>query len=324
MTSRHRRLRMTPQVRNLISETTVLPSQLIYPMFVTEGNNRETSISSMPGISSLSIDRLLQDVDLFADKGLGGILLFGVPDHKDDLGSSGYAENGVIQRALREVKREFPHLYVITDVCLCEYTSHGHCGVVHGNEIVNDETVELLIRMAVSHAEAGADMVAPSDMMDNRIGAIRKGLDAADFNNTPIMSYAVKYASALYGPFREAAGSTPSFGDRKSHQMNPANIREALREAESDIVEGADVLMVKPAGWYLDVIRELKVTMAAPVAAYQVSGEYSMIKAASHNGWIEEERAVWESLMGIRRAGADFIMTYFARDFALGKLGYRY
>lgn len=324
MTNRHRRLRMTPGIRNLISETVVRPEQLIYPMFVSEGISRVVPISSMPGISCFSIDELIKDVSQFADKPIGGILLFGVPDSKDETGSSGCADTGVVQKAVRALKSEFPHLYIITDVCLCEYTSHGHCGVIRDGEVVNDETIKLLAEMAVSHARAGADMIAPSDMMDLRVGEIRKELDREGFESLPIMSYAVKYASSLYGPFREAAQSAPSFGDRKSHQMNPANLREALREAASDLEEGADILMVKPATWYLDILRELRNIHSVPLAAYQVSGEYSMIKAAVRNGWLEEERAVWESLTAIRRAGADIILTYYAKDIAMGKLDYKY
>ncbi len=309
---------MSPALRNLVEEHSIQAQHLIYPMFVCEGEGIRREISSMPGISNYSVDEILREVDSFAGAGLGGVLLFGIPDVKDEAGSGACAENGVVQRAVRALKREFPDLLVITDVCLCEYTSHGHCGILsESSEILNDETVERLAAMAVSHGQAGADMVAPSDMMDLRVDAIRGALDEAGFGSLPVMSYAAKFASAFYGPFREAAQSAPSFGDRRSHQLNPANMREALREAEVDLLEGADILMVKPAGYYLDLVRALRDRFDVPLAAYQVSGEYSMIKAAGANGWIDEERAVWESVLSIHRAGADICITYFAKELAL-------
>lgn len=321
MTTRLRRLRMTPGLRNLVEETILAPANFIYPMFVCEGTGVRRAIPSMPGIFNFSINELLKDVEAFADTGIGGIMLFGIPDSKDETGTSGCAHNGIVQRAVGELKSKFPELVVITDVCLCEYTSHGHCGIVSPKgTILNDETIEVLGRMAVSHAEAGADMVAPSDMMDLRIGYIRSSLDAAGFTSIPVMSYAVKYASAFYGPFRDAAQSTPESGDRKSHQLNPANSHEGLQEAEADLAEGADILMVKPASHYLDMVRLLRDNFDVPIAAYQVSGEYSMIKAAAANGWIDEGRAAWESLVSIKRAGANIILSYFARDFVLGHI----
>lgn len=310
---------MTPQVRRLVEENRVSPSNLVYPMFVCEGNGVRRPISSMPGIFNLSIDELLREVETFAHTSIGGIILFGIPDTKDETGTSGCTSDGIIQRTVRALKQNFPHLFIITDVCLCEYTSHGHCGILDADgTILNDPTIEALGRMAVSHAEGGADMVAPSDMMDLRIGHIRQQLDASGFESLPIMSYAVKFASAFYGPFREAAHSTPSHGDRKSHQLSPANYREALREAQADLDEGADILMVKPASHYLDLVRALRDRHDCPIAAYQVSGEYSMLKAAAQNGWIDEQGAIRESLLSIKRAGADIILTYFARDAALG------
>ncbi len=321
MDTRLRRLRMSAGLRNLVEETTVTPGNLIYPMFVCEGAGIRRPIASMPRVFNFSVDELVRDVEKFAGTSLGGILLFGIPDAKDETGSGGCVENGVVQRAIRALKSHFPHLMVITDVCLCEYTSHGHCGIVgQVGTILNDETIEVLGQMALSHALAGADMVAPSDMMDLRIGHIRSSLDAAGFSSLPIMSYAVKYASAFYGPFRDAAQSCPTTGDRKSHQLNPANCREGLREAEADVAEGADILMVKPAAYYLDMVRLLRDRFDVPIAAYQVSGEYSMIKAAAANGWIDEARAARESLISIRRAGADIILSYFARDVALGHI----
>jgi porphobilinogen synthase len=312
---------MTPGLRNLVEETSLSPANLIYPMFVCEGSGVRREIPSMPGVFNFSVDELVRDVETFAGKGLGGIMLFGIPDSKDDKGTSGCTHYGIVQRAVRELKKRFPHLMIVTDVCLCEYTSHGHCGIVSPEGIIlNDETIEVLGQMAVSHAEAGADMVAPSDMMDLRVGYIRSSLDVVGFTALPIMSYAVKYASAFYGPFRDAAQSTPSSGDRKSHQLNPANSREGLREAEADLAEGADILMVKPASHYLDMVRMLRDGFDVPIAAYQVSGEYSMIKAAAANGWIDEQRATWESLVSIKRAGADIILSYFARDVALGNI----
>lgn len=318
MEKRLRRLRMTAGLRALVEETSLEPRHLIYPMFVCEGDHVRRAITSMPGVHNFSVDELVREVSTFAHTGIGGVLLFGIPDAKDAHGSAGCAEDGIIQRAVSALKKEFPHLVLITDVCLCEYTSHGHCGILsESGEILNDETVTRLTAMAVSHARAGADIIAPSDMMDLRIGAIRRGLDAAGFQNLPVMSYAVKYASAFYGPFREAAQSTPSFGDRHSHQLNPANFREALLEAQADVDEGADILMVKPAGYYLDLVRALRDRHDLPLAAYQVSGEYSMIQAAAAQGWIDGERAAAESLLSLRRAGADMVISYFARDVAL-------
>jgi porphobilinogen synthase len=270
------------------------------------------------------VDQLDREVREIEELGIRAVLLFGIPGSKDDIGSSAYAEDGVIQRAITTIRKATPSLSVITDVCLCEYTTHGHCGVLQGKQIVNDATVGQLVKMAVSHARAGADMVAPSDMMDLRVGAIRRGLDEAGFTELPIMSYAAKYASAFYGPFRDAAASAAQFGDRKSHQMNPGNVREALREVEADIAEGADIVMVKPALPCLDVVRQVRDRFDVPVAAYNVSGEYAMIKAAAARGWIDEAQAIWETLVSIKRAGADIVITYFAKDFLSGKLRYRY
>ncbi len=313
---RHRRLRYNPLVRDMVRETVLTKNDLIYPMFVVHGENVKHEISSMPGVFQFSIDNLVVECKEIAALGIPAIILFGIPEHKDEVGSEAYAENGIIQQAIRAIKKEVKNLLVITDVCMCEYTSHGHCGVLHGDEVLNDETVNLLAREAVSHAEAGADMIAPSDMMDGRIYAIRKALDYKGFNKIPIMSYAAKYASGYYGPFREAAESTPAFGDRRSHQMDIANTNEALREVETDIAEGADIVMVKPAGAYLDVIYRVKEKFGMPTAAYQVSGEYAMIKAAAQNGWIDGQRIMLESLLAIKRAGADMILTYFAKDVA--------
>jgi porphobilinogen synthase len=315
-TKRLRRLRYNPIVRDLVKEITLTKNDLIYPMFVIHGENIKNEIKSMPGVFQFSIENLVEECKELVQLGIKAIILFGIPEHKDEQGSDAYSDQGIIQRAIRAIKSEVKNLLVITDVCLCEYTSHGHCGLLNGEEILNDDTVSLLAKEAVSHAEAGADMIAPSDMMDGRISAIRKALDYKGFQNIPIMSYAVKYASGYYGPFREAADSAPAFGDRRSHQMDIANGLEAIREAESDIEEGADIIMVKPAGAYLDVIKEVKETFQMPTAAYQVSGEYSMIKAAGKLGWIDEERVMIESLIAIKRAGADIILTYFAKDVA--------
>jgi len=303
-------------MRGLVRETRLAPADLILPLFVTEGEGIRRPVSSMPGVDQTSVDEMLTDASEASRLGIGAVLLFGIPDEKDEVGSSGYDDNGVVQRAVRTLKRELPELLVITDVCLCEYTSHGHCGVLQGSEVDNDETLPLLARMAVSHARAGADIVAPSDMMDGRVGAIREALDDQGFPGTSILSYAVKYASAFYGPFREAAESTPSFGDRRAYQMDPGNVEEALREAWLDIDEGADMIMVKPALPYLDVIRRVKQETGHPLCAYHVSGEYSMIMAAGERGWIDAERAMHEALVSIRRAGADMIITYWARQFA--------
>ncbi|KAA0255940.1 MAG: porphobilinogen synthase, partial [Chlorobiota bacterium] len=286
----------------------------IYPLFVVPGQNVREEIRSMPGVFRFSIDNLVKECREVAEMGIPAVILFGIPEHKDEVGSDAYSDEGIIQRAVRAVKAEVQNLLVMTDVCLCEYTSHGHCGVLNGEEILNDETVELLVKEAVSHAKAGADVIAPSDMMDGRVAAIRKGLDENGFRNIPVLSYAVKYASGFYGPFRDAADSAPAFGDRRSHQMDPANGDEAIREALSDVEEGADIIMVKPAGAYLDIIRRVKEATGMPMAAYQVSGEYAMIKAAGRNDWIDEERVMMESLVAIKRAGADMILTYFAKD----------
>jgi porphobilinogen synthase len=320
-TVRLRRLRMTEQFRKMVAETQLSVNDLIYPLFVCPGQNVKREVRSMPGVYQQSIDNLIRDCEEIYKLGIPAVILFGIPEHKDEYGSEAYDENGIIQRAVRALKKEIPELVVITDVCLCEYTSHGHCGIVKEvapgkYEIANDETVELLAKEALSHAEAGADMVAPSDMMDGRVSAIRKILDENGFQNVPIMAYSAKYASGFYGPFREAAESAPKFGDRKSHQMDPANSDEAIREVALDILEGADIVMVKPALAYLDVIYRVKQEFKVPVAAYQVSGEYSMIKAAALNGWIDEQRIMLETLTAIKRAGADLILTYFAKDVA--------
>jgi porphobilinogen synthase len=301
----------------MIRETRVTPEQLIYPLFIAPGAGVRREISSLPGCFHLSVDEAAREALEVESLGIGGVILFGLPSAKDPAGSEGYAEDGVVQKAVRAIRSTCRELLVITDVCLCEYTSHGHCGVVSDDgEVRNDPTLELLARMAVSHARAGAHLVAPSDMMDGRVGAIRNGLDAAGFPETPILSYAAKYASAFYGPFREAADSAPQFGDRRGYQMDPANVREALREVRLDVEEGADMVMVKPALAYLDVIRAVKEAFDRPVAAYNVSGEYAMVKAAAARGWVDEERIVKETLTAIRRAGADVILTYHAKDFA--------
>jgi porphobilinogen synthase len=315
-TKRLRRLRYNSLVRDMVRETELSKNDFIYPLFVIPGKNIKNPIKSMPGVFQLSIDKAVNECKEAESLGIPAVILFGIPEHKNEKGSEAYNPNGIIQKAIREIKKEVKNLVLITDVCLCEYTSHGHCGILKGEEILNDESVELLAKEALSHAEAGADIVAPSDMMDGRIGAIRKELDKNGFEKTIVMSYAAKYASGFYGPFREAAESTPTFGDRRSHQMDIANTNEAIREIEADIEEGADIIMVKPAGHYLDIIYRAKQKFEMPTAAYQVSGEYSMIKAASQNGWIEEERIMIESLTAIKRAGADMILTYFAKDAA--------
>lgn len=319
--SRTRRTRMTEPLRRIVRETTLHSSNFILPLFVTdEAGNTRNNIASMPGVYQLGIDNILRESEKALEAKLGGIILFGVTSKKDEVGSEAYNDEGIIQETVREIKKRFPELLVATDVCLCEYTSHGHCGVVHkhGNEyeISNDETVELLVQEAISHAEAGSDLISPSDMMDGRIGAIREALDENDFVNVPIMSYSAKYASAFYGPFRDAVGSMPTFGDRRSHQMDPANSDEAMRVMERDLDEGADILMVKPAMSYLDIIRRAKDAFDLPIAAYQVSGEYAMIKAAAANGWIDEDRVMMESLLSIKRAGASIILTYYALEAA--------
>lgn len=313
-TKRLRRLRYNSTVRDMVRETVLTKNDLIYPLFVVPGEKIRNEVRSMPGVYQMSVDVVVKECKDVEALGIPAVILFGIPDHKDEVGSDAYDPNGIIQQAVRAIKKETKKLLVITDVCLCEYTSHGHCGVLQGEKILNDETVELLAKESVSHAEAGADIIAPSDMMDGRIGAIRKALDQKGFTEIPIMSYAVKYASGYYGPFRDAAESTPAFGDRRSHQMDIANSNEALREAESDVEEGADIIMVKPAGAYLDIIWRVKEKFEMPTAAYQVSGEYAMIKAAGKNNWIDEERVMIESLTAIKRAGADMILTYFAKD----------
>ncbi len=300
----------------MVRETSLSPSDFVYPLFVTEGRDRREPIASMPGQQRLSVDLLIKEGADVAALGIPAVILFGIPDHKDDRGSSGYDPDGVVQRAVKALKDHVPDLAVITDVCIDEYTSHGHCGLVKDGRVLNDETLECLRAMARTHAEAGADMVAPSDMMDGRVAAIRDELDGAGFPDLPIMAYAAKFASCFYAPFRDAAASSPKFGDRQTYQMDPANAREALREVELDIAEGADIVMVKPALPYLDVIAAVRRLTSLPLAAYQVSGEYSMIKAAAHAGWLDESRAMMESLLAIRRAGADMILTYFAKDAA--------
>jgi porphobilinogen synthase len=310
---RPRRLRSSESIRRLVRETRLEPSQFILPLFVCPGEGVRKEISSMPGNAQLSIDKLIRQAEECVSWGIGGIILFGIPERKDEMASEAYAADGITQRAVRAVKRATPSLLVMTDVCNCEYTSHGHCGLVENGDVVNDPTLGWLAKAAVSHADAGADVVAPSDMMDGRVGAIRKALDTAGHANTPILSYAVKYASAFYGPFREAAESTPQFGDRRSYQMDPANAREAMREIALDLEEGADMVMVKPAMPYLDIVREVRRAVTVPVGAYQVSGEFSMIMAAANNGWLDLDRTILETLTGIRRAGADFILTYFAK-----------
>jgi porphobilinogen synthase len=316
LTKRLRRLRTSETLRTLVQETRLTPDLFVLPLFVCEGEGVRREVPSMPEVFNLSVDEAVREVEAARSEGIRSVLLFGLPDHKDDIGSAAYDPEAPVQSAVRAIKRALPDILVVTDVCLCEYTDHGHCGVVIDGEIANDPSVEQLVRAAVSHAAAGADVVAPSDMMDGRVGAIRKALDERGFDQTVIMSYAAKYYSAFYGPFRDAAGSAPRFGDRKTHQMDPANGREALREVAQDIEEGADIVMVKPALPYLDVIARVKDTFGYPTAAYHVSGEYSMLKAAVRNGWLDERRAMLESLVAIRRAGADIIITYYAREAA--------
>jgi len=313
---RPRRLRESALVRKMVRETALRTEHLMLPLFVVHGRGVREPISSMPGHARLSIDELLRECKDAAGMGIPAVLLFGLPHDKDPRGSEAYADDGIIQQAVRAVKETIPDLLVVTDVCLCEYTSHGHCGVVEDGRVKNDPTLDLLARTAVSHVEAGADIVAPSDMMDGRVAAIREALDEASYQETPIMAYSAKYASAFYGPFREAADSTPQFGDRRAYQMDPANGVEAMREVALDVDEGADIVMVKPAMPYLDVISRVKADFGVPVAAYQVSGEYAMIKAAGQLGWLDEERAMMEALLSIKRAGADIVITYFARDVA--------
>jgi porphobilinogen synthase len=313
---RMRRLRRTPAIRDLVRETTLQLDDLVYPYFVIAGENIKNPIASMPGVFQLSIGNLIPEVREAVRMGIKAVLLFGIPAHKDPAASGAYDNEGIVQMAVRAIKDEFPELVVITDVCLCEYTDHGHCGVVQEGEVLNDVTLELLSKMAVTHAESGADIVAPSDMMDGRVAAIRNALDDEGLTDTILMSYSSKFASAFYGPFREAAGSAPSFGDRKTYQMDPANLEEAVRESLLDIEEGADMIMVKPAIPFLDVIHAVKQETKFPLAAYNVSGEYAMIKAAAANGWLDEQRAVLEAVTGIKRAGADLIITYHAKDIA--------
>ncbi len=316
LTRRHRRLRRTEAMRALVRETRLSADMFMLPLFVCEGQGVRREVSSMPGVFNLSVDEAVREVEAARAEGIRSVLLFGLPDHKDSVGSASYDPNAPVQSAVRAIKDAAPDVLVATDVCLCEYTDHGHCGIVVGNEVVNDPTVEQLVRAAVSHAAAGADIVAPSDMMDGRVGAIRAALDEHGYENTAVMAYAAKYWSAFYGPFRDAADSAPKFGDRASYQMDPANADEAMREVAQDIEEGADIVMVKPALPYLDVLTRVKTTFGYPTAAYHVSGEYSMLKAAARNGWLDETRAMLECLTAIRRAGADIIITYYARDAA--------
>ncbi len=313
---RMRRLRVNEAMRSLVRETSVSKSDLVYPMFVIEGNDIKNPVDSMPGIYQYSIDRMDEELDRVKEAEIPAVLLFGVPAHKDDCGSEAYNDEGVTQQAIRHIKKKMPHLLVIADVCLCEYTSHGHCGLIHGNEILNDETLKLLGKMAVSMAKAGADIIAPSDMMDGRVEYIRNVLDENGYINTMLMAYSAKFASGYYSPFRDAAHSAPSFGDRRTYQMDPANRKEAVRECENDIAEGADVIMVKPALAYLDVVREVSDRTDYPIAVYNVSGEYSMVKAAAANGWIDEKRIVMENMTAMKRAGAKIIITYHALDVA--------
>ncbi len=313
---RPRRLRRNETLRSMVRETSFSLDSLIYPLFVVPGKGVMNEISAMPGCYQLSIDKLVEEAKELYDLGIKSVILFGIPEKKDPSGSQAWAKSGIVQQAVEALKKALPDLLVITDVCLCEYTSHGHCGVLSGHDVENDATLELLAKAALSHARAGADMVAPSDMMDGRVGAIREALDENGFENIPIMAYSVKYASAFYGPFREAAESAPEFGDRRSYQMDPANKREALREAALDMEEGADILMVKPAMPYLDIIHMLRQEFTLPIAAYHVSGEYAAIKAAAAKGWLDEKRVAFESILSIKRAGADIILTYFAKDIA--------
>ena len=316
MTIRPRRLRKSETLRKMVRETRMDKSSLIYPLFVKEGENIEEEIPSMEGQYRYSIDRLPYELERLQKAGVDKVMFFGIPDVKDEVGSQAYAEDGIVQKAIREARKQFPDMYLITDVCMCEYTSHGHCGVLCGHDVENDKTLELLAKTALSHAQAGADMVAPSDMMDGRVAAIRHILDENNYKDTPIMSYAVKYASAFYGPFRDAAGSAPSFGDRKSYQMDFHNRREAIKEALLDVEEGADIIMVKPALSYLDIIREVRDTIDLPVAAYSVSGEYAMVKAGAKLGYIDEERIIGEMAVSTFRAGTNIYLTYFAKEIA--------
>ena len=316
LTKRPRRLRGSENLRKMVRETRMDKSSLMYPMFVMEGENKEEEIPSMTGQYRYSLDRLPYKLEQLSKAGVGSVMFFGIPDHKDEVGSGAYDPEGIVQRALRIAKEKFPELYYVTDVCMCEYTSHGHCGVLCGHDVDNDKTLDLLAKTALSHVEAGADMVAPSDMMDGRVGAIREALDAAGYTNVSIMSYAAKYASAYYGPFRGAVNSAPKFGDRKSYQMDPANRLEAFREIELDIAEGADIIMIKPALSYLDIVRETRDRYELPVAVYNVSGEYAMVKSSAADGLIDEERLVMETMLSMKRAGAKIIITYHAIDIA--------
>lgn len=313
---RHRRLRQSANMRALVRETYVHIDDLIYPIFITEEENVKSEISSMPGIYQFSIDRLKEEMDEVQALGIKSVLLFGIPKEKDECGTQAFHDHGIVQEGIKFIKANYPEMIVIADTCLCEYTSHGHCGVIEAGRVLNDESLELLVKAAISQAAAGADIIAPSNMMDGFVAAIRKGLDEAGFLDIPIMSYGVKYASAFYGPFREAADSTPQFGDRKAYQMDPANRLEAFREAESDVAEGADFLIVKPGLPYLDIVRDMKNEWNLPIVTYNVSGEYSMVKAAAQNGWIDEERIIMETMISMKRAGADLIITYFAKDVA--------
>ncbi len=313
---RTRRLRQTVAMRDMVRENHVRVDELIYPLFVMEGENLAEPVESMPGICQYSLDRMNEELDRVKEAGIPAILIFGIPAHKDEVGSGAYDEHGIVQEAIRRIKKDYPDLIVIADVCLCEYTSHGHCGLIRDGIILNDETLPLLAKSAVSYAEAGADIVAPSDMMDKRVGAIRKALDEAGFTYTPIMAYSAKFASGYYGPFRDAAHSAPGFGDRKTYQMDPANGQEALREVEEDLAEGADLIIAKPAMAYMDIIRAIHENYNVPIVAYNVSGEYAMVKAAAANGWIDEKKIVMENMVGMKRAGAKMIITYHALDVA--------
>ena len=325
LTIRPRRLRGSDTLRRMVRETRMDPSSLIYPMFVMDGENTVEEIQALPGQYRYTVDRMEEELARLTEAGVDKVMFFGIPEQKDEIGSQAYSAEGIVQRALRKARRDFPDMYLITDVCMCEYTSHGHCGVLCGCDVDNDKTLELLSMTALSHVEAGADMVAPSDMMDGRVRAIRQTLDAAGHTSTPIMSYAVKYASSFYGPFREAAGSAPSFGDRKSYQMDFHNRHEAIREAFLDVEEGADIIMVKPAMSYLDIVRDVRERVEVPVAAYSVSGEYAMIKAAAARGWIDEEKIMCEAAASVFRAGASVLLTYYAKELAAciraGKIG---
>lgn len=313
---RHRRLRTSEAMRALVRETSLSADDFIYPLFIVEGKNVKNEVTSMPGVFQISLDYLETEMNELQQVGIRAVMLFGVPNEKDEVGTGAYIDEGIVQQATKKIKATHPEMLVIADTCLCEYTSHGHCGVIHGEDIDNDESLKLLAETAVSQAKAGADIIAPSNMMDGFVIAIRQALDAAGFTNIPIMSYAVKYASSFYGPFRDAADSTPQFGDRKTYQMDPANRREALKEAATDVEEGADMLIVKPALAYLDIVREVKNATNIPIVAYNVSGEYAMIKAAAGNGWIDEQSLVKEMFTSMKRAGADLILTYYAKDVA--------